>query len=144
MYLSTAAFQSQEIMMYPTREKQRTSWDLRRVGQVRESNLQRHELLPRHRALCLLVVKSLVLDNFPLGHRCPLLLQCCQTLWNSTRPLDPGASGQLAIMHQFPQVSPTLWDQRTSHHGEIKTFFTYLLILQLLLWSKFQSVYIKF
>ena len=33
------------------REKQRTSWDLRRVGQVRESSLQRHRLLPRHRAL---------------------------------------------------------------------------------------------
>lgn len=72
----------------PHREKQRNSWDLRRVGQVRESSLQRHRLLPGS-GLCLpcLLFNSLVLDNFPLGHGCPLLLQCCQTLWNSIRPL---------------------------------------------------------
>lgn len=85
---STAVFQSQEIMMYIT-EKSREPVEIGGERGRWEKAAYRGVGCCPGTGLCLpcLLFKSLVLDNFSLGHGCPLLLQCCQTLWHSTRPL---------------------------------------------------------
>ena len=124
------------------REKQRSSWGLRRAGQVRESSSQRQRLLPGT-GLCL-PFKSLVLDNLLLGHGWPLLLQCCQALWT---PSDPWCRSLRTACNHAPDFhkSPQLYEIRGLLITEIKTFSTYLLIQQPLLWSQVPVlVYIKF
>ena len=112
---------------------------------MREGSLQRRRLLPRHRALSpLSLVQVIGLGQFFIR---PRLSPAAAVLPDSLalhQALDPGASGQLVTMHQISTSLPNS-KIRGLLTTEIKTFSTYLLILQLLLWSQIPvPVYIKF
>lgn len=130
-------------------EKQRTGWDLRGAGQVRECSLQRCRLLLRHRALSLLSL-ALVIGPGRLSIKVlsPGLSPAAAMLPNSLeihQALDAEASGQLVIMHPDFHKSAQLYEIRGLLRGEIKIFSTYLLILHLLFWNQVPvPVHIKF
>ena len=144
MYLSTAAFQSQEIMMYITEKSREPAEIWGEWGKWEKATYRGIGCCPGT-GLCLPCGQVIGLGQFSIR---PSLSPAAAMLPDSLELHQaPGSRSLRTACNHAPDFhkSPQLYEIRGLLTTEIKTFFTYPLILQLLLWSQVPvPVYIKF